>query len=177
MQVEAVLDWKRSVHLQSWDVLGSASGKVTSLSPWVPRLSKSKQDSPLKGIHFFLSLPYPWKNLYFSINILLTLFFLNECPNFLGTESIHSFLPRVTPQWSSSAGYTLGCVRTKLLQSCPTLWNLMDCSLPGSSAHGILQARILEWVAMPSSRRFFWPRDQTRHVSYISCIGRWAVYH
>ena len=40
----------------------------------------------------------------------------------------------------------------KSLQSCPTLCNPMDCSPPGSSAHGILQARILEWVSMPSSR-------------------------
>ena len=37
----------------------------------------------------------------------------------------------------------------------------MVCSLPGSSVHGILQARILEWVAMPSSRGSSWPRDQT----------------
>ena len=35
----------------------------------------------------------------------------------------------------------------------------MDCSLPGSSVHGILQARILDWVTMPSSRGFSWPRD------------------
>ena len=40
-------------------------------------------------------------------------------------------------------------VRAKSLQSCLTLCNPMDCSLPGSSAHGILQARILEWAAMP----------------------------
>ena len=39
-----------------------------------------------------------------------------------------------------------------LLQSCLTLCGPMDCSLPDSSIHGILQARILEWVAMPSSR-------------------------
>ena len=39
----------------------------------------------------------------------------------------------------------------KLLQSCPTLCDAMDCSPPGSSVHGILQARILEWVAMPLS--------------------------
>ena len=37
-------------------------------------------------------------------------------------------------------------------QSCLTLCNPMNCSLPGSSVHGILQARILEWIAMPSSR-------------------------
>ena len=52
----------------------------------------------------------------------------------------------------------------------------MDCSLPGSSVHGILQARIVEWVAMPSSKGSSQPRDQTL-VSYVSCIGRWVLYH
>ena len=41
-------------------------------------------------------------------------------------------------------------------QSCPTLCFSMNCSLPGSSVHGLLQARILEWVAMPSSRVSSW---------------------
>ena len=49
----------------------------------------------------------------------------------------------------------------KLLQWCPTLCDPMDCSLPGSSVHGILQARILEWVAMLSSRASSQPRDRT----------------
>ena len=49
-----------------------------------------------------------------------------------------------------------------LLQSCPTLCNPIDCSLPGSSVHGILQARVLEWVALPSSRGSSQPRDQTQ---------------
>ena len=43
------------------------------------------------------------------------------------------------------------CVHAKSLQLCLTLCNPMDCSPPGSSLHGILQARILEWTAMPSS--------------------------
>ena len=47
--------------------------------------------------------------------------------------------------------------------SCPTLWDSLDCSLPGCSVHGIFQARILEWVAISYSRRSSWPRDQT-HV-------------
>ena len=47
----------------------------------------------------------------------------------------------------------------------------MDCSPPGSFVHGILQARILEWVAMPSFKGSSWPRDRTR-VFYISCTGR-----
>ena len=45
-------------------------------------------------------------------------------------------------------------------QSCPTLCNPMDCSPPGSSVHGIFQARVLEWVAISFSRGSFWPRDR-----------------
>ena len=52
-------------------------------------------------------------------------------------------------------------------QSFPTLCDPMDCSPPGSSVHGILPARILEWVAMPSSRGSSRPRDRTR-VSHIA---------
>ena len=47
----------------------------------------------------------------------------------------------------------------KPLQLCLTLCNPMDCSLPGSSVHGILSARILDWVAMPSSSGSFPPRN------------------
>ena len=53
------------------------------------------------------------------------------------------------------------------VKSCLTLWDPMDCSLPGSSVHEILQARILEWVAISFSRGSSQPRDQTR----VSCIG------
>ena len=52
-------------------------------------------------------------------------------------------------------------------QLCPTLCDPMDCSPPGSSVHGILQARRLEWVAMPSSRGSSQPRDRTQ-VSRIA---------
>ena len=60
--------------------------------------------------------------------------------------------------------------------SCLTLCDPMDCSLPDSSVHGILQATILEWVAMPSSRGSSQPRDGT-HVSCNSFIGRRILYH
>ena len=50
----------------------------------------------------------------------------------------------------------------KLLQSCLTLCDAMDCSPPGSSVHGILQARTPEWVPKLSSRGFSQPRDRTR---------------
>ena len=58
-------------------------------------------------------------------------------------------------------------------QSCPTLCDLMNHSPPGSSLHGIFQIRILEWVAICSSRGSSPPRDQT----CVSCISRWNLYH
>ena len=58
-------------------------------------------------------------------------------------------------------------VNVKIAQLCLTLWNPMDCSLPGSSVHGILQARILEWVAFPFSRGSSQPKDRTQ----VSCIA------
>ena len=67
------------------------------------------------------------------------------------------------------------CVCAKSLQSCLTLCNSMDCSPPGFSVHGILQARILEWVATPSSRASSKPGDRTC-ISYVSCIGRQVPY-
>ena len=54
-------------------------------------------------------------------------------------------------------------------QPCPTLCDPMDCSPPGSSVRGILQARILEWVAMPSSRGSSWPRDRTDSLPSELC--------
>ena len=63
------------------------------------------------------------------------------------------------------------CVHAKSLQSCLTLCNPMDYSPPGSSVHGISQVRILEGVAISSSRGSCQPRDQT----LVSCLLRWQV--
>ena len=66
-----------------------------------------------------------------------------------------------------------GC---SVAQLCPILCDPMDCSPPGSSVCGIPQARILEWVAVSSSRASSWPRDWT-WVSSIFCIGRRILYY
>ena len=65
---------------------------------------------------------------------------------------------------------------SEVVQSCPTLCNPVDCSPPGSSFHGIFQARILEWVAISFSRGSSWPRDRTQ-VSHIAgrCFNLWAT--
>ena len=66
--------------------------------------------------------------------------------------------------------FLLPCVKVKseieVTRSCLTLRDPIDCSLPGSSVHGILQARILEWVAISFSRGSSWPRNR----SQVSCI-------
>ena len=68
-------------------------------------------------------------------------------------------------------GSYMVCMNAPLLQSCLTHCESMDCSLPGFSVQGILQAKILEWVAMPSSKGSSQSRDWTC-ISYLSCIGR-----
>ena len=65
--------------------------------------------------------------------------------------------------------------QSEVAQSCPTLCDSVDCSPPGSSIHGILQARILEWVAISFSRGSSRPRDRNQ-VSRIAgrCFKLWA---
>ena len=77
---------------------------------------------------------------------------------------IHSFI-HILINWPYEAA-----------QSCMTFCEPMDCNLPGSSVHGILQARVLEWVATSFSRGSSQPRDQTR-VSCIAgrCFTVWAI--
>ena len=64
--------------------------------------------------------------------------------------------------WEGGIISALLRVKVKIAQSCPTLCDPMDCSLPGSSVHGILQARILGWVTVCFSRGSSQPRDQTQ---------------
>ena len=71
-------------------------------------------------------------------------------------------------------GSILCCAES--LQLSPALCSPEDCGPPGSSVHGILQARILEWVAVPSVRGSSRPRYRTL-VSDIACIGRQVLYH
>ena len=94
-----------------------------------------------------------------------------EAPDAGGTGSIpseatrsHMTQPRVYIS-QLRPGVRVGSVP----QSCPTLGNPLDCSWPGSSAHGILRARILEWVAISYSKGSSRPRDWT----WVSClVGR-----
>ena len=72
---------------------------------------------------------------------------------------------------SSSVPSTLPCMRAKLLQSCLTLCDPIDCSTPGSSVHEILQARILEWVAMPPPGDLPNPRIESTSLMSPASVG------
>ena len=63
-------------------------------------------------------------------------------------------------------------VHVKSLQSCPTLWDPMGCSRPGSSVHGILQGRTLEWVAISSFRGIFPTQGLNPHLRSPALVGR-----
>ena len=80
-------------------------------------------------------------------------------------------VPNLTPAAAAAMAGT-----AKSLQLCLTLCNPVDWSLPSSSVHGILQVRVLEWVAMPSSRVSSQSRDRT-WTAYVSCIGRKVLYY
>ena len=67
-------------------------------------------------------------------------------------------------------------MRAQPLSHGPTLCNPKDCRSPGSSVHGISQARILDWDAISFSRRSLWPKDQTC-IFCIFGIGGWILYH
>ena len=84
---------------------------------------------------------------------------------------------------SSSGGYSETQSRKWVAGLRAPVWtyredcsDTLDCSPPGSSDYGISQARMLEWVAISSSNRSYWPRDRNC-VSCSSCIGRQILYH
>ena len=88
-------------------------------------------------------------------------------------KETHTWLCEATPCSFFPGNYRFRNIRIRVhakpQQSCLTLRDPMDYSPPGSSVHRILQARILEWIDIPSSRGSSQHRDQTR-VSYVSCI-------
>ena len=89
------------------------------------------------------------------------------------TKWYHAYIVVITNIWHWP--WTV-CVRVKSLQSNPTLCDPTDCSPPDSSLHGILQARILECVAMTSSRGSSWPRDCAMFLSIPVFTGRFFFF-
>ena len=88
-------------------------------------------------------------------------------------RSIYSQLQHQDSSLRATPESRCGCVLSRSVVS--TSGNSVDCNLPGSPVHVILQARTLEWVAMPSSRGSAQPKDRSC-ISYVSCIGRQVLY-
>ena len=79
-----------------------------------------------------------------------------------GTQGSYS------PEYALSPLETVLKCESEVVQSCLTLCDPMDCSLPGSSVHGLFQARVLEWISISFSRGSSLPRDRTE-VSHVVC--------
>ena len=173
----------RTDFLQDWQVG----------SPWSPRDSQESSPIPqFKSISSSaLSFPYSptltsihdhWKTHSLDQTLVLLIYFLYlynislhrfeflSVVIFLFSE-IFPFIFLVVLFWCDQFFYLLyAFVHARSVASFIfDSYNTMDCSPPGSSVHGILYARILEWVAMPSSRGSSTPRDRI-HISYVSCI-------
>ena len=98
-----------------------------------------------------------WRNTERALNLMPLQ--SNRSTLLLDSSASAEFSQQAKP--SKAQGLEANSMPAKSLQSCPMLCDLMDCSPPGSSVHGILQARILEGVALPSSLGSSQPRDQT----------------
>ena len=152
-----------------------------SLIPWL--LSKLftfyivsvKLRCTVSSSAFFLNMYLESTELSSSFNnnkILIRLVWV--APNRSWDESLRQNVYLRGASWQETGELILrGDGRCLVAKLCRTLLWPTDCSRPGSSIHGILQARILEWVTISFSRGSSWPRDWT-HISYI---GRRILYH
>ena len=135
-------------------------GHLTAIQAW----------SPLPSWRSLLSSSATWAgtqpiNVAENIHLKLTIGWISSCYLASSKREKQNKIRQLT-KTSSSSTFLYRWVHAKSLQ-CLTLCSPMDNSLPGSSVHGILRARILEWAAVPSSRGSSWPRDRT-------CI--WYIY-
>ena len=106
---------------------------------------------------------------------------LHSLSSLFSLPSFDPFLPTLLAPFSGPCHpyilktFYINMWSAELLQSW-TLCDPIDCNLPGSSVHGILQTKILEWVAMPFSTGSSQLGDWT-YISWGSCIYRWVLYH
>ena len=97
----------------------------------------------------------------------------------IGYYKIIDVIPSAIHSKSSLLILFFTCMQGKLLQLCLTLYDPIHCSQPGSSVHGILQARILEWVAISSSRGSSWTRIEPTSLTlagvFFTTSATWKI--
>ena len=144
---------------------------------WATEQNWTESSISLSLSHFpqscFLTNPPPrtyWSRKNSPVNFLLVIFISSLSSRDLQT---HTKDLRVTlMKWEAHYTHPRVLVCISVVQSCLILCDPLDCRLPGFSVHGISQARMLEWVAISSSRGSSWPRDGI----HISCAGRWILH-
>ena len=149
-----------------WTTACQASLSITN-SPSLPKLMFIESVMPSSHLilcHPLLLLPSIFPN---------NRFFSNELALCIRRPKYWSFSFSISPskEYSGLISFMLSHFSHVRLFATPS-----DCSPPGSSIYGILQARILEWVAISFSKGSSQPRDRT-HISFVSCIGRRVLYH
>ena len=137
-----MIPWRRERQPTPVFLPGKSHGwrSLAGYSPWGPKESDMTERLHFLFFHFLQSL----------LNVLQYCFFFMFW--FWACE-ILAPQPRIKPTSPTLAGrfFTTVPPESEVTQSCPTLCDPMDCSLPGSSIHGIFQARVLEWVAIAFS--------------------------
>ena len=110
---------------------------------------------------------------FFLVHAFSLFFFFSRYFSLFPWFTYSSYAPSYGCPEAISRGWVVVCVCTySVVSDFATPW---ACSPPGSSVHGIFQARMMEWVAISYSEGSSRPRDQT-HVSHVSCIGRQILY-
>ena len=117
---------------------------------------------PLGSLYSLLQFIPQHKQDFFHSKIIL-----NSIWKGSGPKRTKTIMPKKEREWTCGRKYSVSAAAAKSLQLCLTLCDPIDGSPPGSSVHGILQARILEWVAIPFSRGCSQPRGWTQ----VSCIA------
>ena len=153
--------------------------------PWVSFVAQLVKNLPAMWETWVQSLG--WEDPLEKGKYLIFIYSVRECSNFIDIPIAiqlyqHHLLKRLSFLYCI---FSLLCCRLtdhrymhvcSIAKSLLTLCNLINCSLPCFSVHGIFQARILEWVTISFSRGTSWPRVWT-WVSCVSCIGRQILYH
>ena len=173
---EMALSWRKQTRGRHWEVPVSSSGfpSLQNCEKYISAIFKSP-----RLVYFFIAICL-FICFFLSTKVVYSTFVTTDEPAFTHQCHAESTWSWREIRWSSCRNpfcETLPVrVCAKSLQSCLTLCEPKACSPLGCSVYGILQVRILEWIAISFSRESSWLRDWTC-ISSLSCIGRQVLYH